>query len=85
MHRRRKIAYVILVGYVFAYGLLRAGHVIVHEGAYDDNGVKKFYAHRLEIEASISVLFPFGSPAVEAVFFPVMVSESLFWHCIKPT
>lgn len=83
--RRRRIALAVLVGYVLAYGSLRTAHVIVHEGAYYDNGVKKFHNHWLETETTISVLLPLGALAVKVVFFPAMVSESLVWHCIKPT
>lgn len=82
--RRRKIALAVLVGYVLAYGLLRVAHVIVHEGAYYDKGVKKFHNHQLGTETTISVLLPLGALGVNVFFFPAMVSELLFWHCVKP-
>jgi hypothetical protein len=80
--RRNKIVLAFLLAYVLAYGLLRTTHSVVHEGAYYENGVKKFHDHRMD--TTICFLLPLFPAAVEVIFAPAMLLEKLFWHGVYP-
>jgi len=75
---------ILLAFYVSAYGLLRYVHVMVHQGAYYENGDKKFYDHRVVVDPFLFVPFPTVGGFVKVVFTPVMLIEELSWYCIHP-
>ncbi len=72
------------MAYVLAYGLLRTTHLIIHEGAFYENGIKKFYEHRMEMESTLSFLFPVATGVAKVIFTPAMAMETLFWNCAIP-
>ena len=74
----------IVVTYALSYAFLRTTHIVIHAGAYYENGVKKFYGHRMEIEPTISFLFPIVSETAKIIFTPLMHIETLFWRWIFP-
>lgn len=82
--KKIKIMIAVMALYVLAYGSLRVTHIVVHAGAFNQNGVMKYYDHRIEVAPSFSILYPIANESVKVVFFPAMYLEALFWRHVFP-
>ncbi|HEY0666103.1 MAG TPA: hypothetical protein VGD24_08560 [Gallionella sp.] len=84
MAPKTQVGLAILVAYVMIYGLLRITHVVIHGGAFYENGIKKFYDHRMQMESTYSLLLPTTTATVMVFSTPAMALETIFWHYALP-
>ena len=88
MHSKQAMKYnkklIFLSVYISSYILLRATHTMVHAGAYLENGILKYHAHRIDVTWGLGLISSEISSFINFIFYPIKFIEIIIWHIIQP-